>query len=225
MVEINRKTVAEEVTDVLRTRILSGALPVGSVLRQEELAKEIGVSRTPLREAITRLELEGLVANDAYRGAVVRVPTQSELEEAYLIREALEGLASRLAAKRRRPADVERVRAILDSFERVDDVDEWARLNTRFHMEIYAIHGRQQLYEMISTVRNRTELFVRMLVAEPRRAADAHEDHERILEALDRGDPDELEAETIRHLRTTVKQVREELPSASCVEPAPQNKE
>lgn len=212
---ITRKTVAEAVTEDLRERIVSGALPVGTVLRQEELARELGVSRTPLREAITFLQAEGLVRNDTHKGAVVRKPTQAELEEAYLIRETLEGLAARLAAEQRRPQDVERVRSILDKFSATDNPDEWARLNTSFHMEIYALSGRRQLCDLIASIRNRTELFVRMLVTRPGRADAAHQDHIRILDALEQGAPEALEAETRRHLQETVRHVREELPEVS----------
>lgn len=209
---INRKTVAEAVTENLREWIVSGVLPVGKVLRQEELARELGVSRTPLREAITHLTVEGLIHNDPHKGAIVRKPTQAELEEAYLIRETLEGLAANLAAERATGADIERLRGILDEFSASSNPDEWARLNTRFHMEVYALSGRQQLCELISSVRNRTELFVRILVTRAGRAEVAHQDHIRIVEALASGDGETAEAETRHHLRSTVQHVRKDLP-------------
>ena len=212
---IARKTVAAAVTETLREQIVSGVLPIGTVLRQEELARELGVSRTPLREAITHLTVEGLVRNDTHKGAVVRKPTRAELEEAYLIRETLEGLAARLAAERSTSADVDRLQSILDQFDAADDPEEWAQLNTRFHMEIYAISGREQLCELISSIRNRTEVFVRMLVTRPGRAEVAHQDHVRILDALARADSETAEEETRRHLGQTVAHVREDLPEAA----------
>lgn len=209
---ISRQTVAQAVTESLREQIVSGRLPVGTVLRQEEIARELGVSRTPLREAITRLAAEGLIRNDTHRGAVVRKPSQAELDEAYLIRETLEGLAARHAAERTTAEDIERLRATLAKFDSAANSDEWAQLNTRFHMEIYELSGLKQLSELIASIRNRTELFVRMLVTHAGRAEAAHQDHLRILDALSRGDPDAAEAETRNHLRETVKHVRTDLP-------------
>jgi len=198
---------ADAVTDRLRELIVSGEVLVGAPLRQDELAQELGVSRTPLREAIARLAAEGLVTSDPHRGAVVCKPSVDELRETYEIREVLEVLAGRLAAERCTSQHIDALAGLLDEFEGAPSVDQWAQLNTRFHMSMYAVSGRQQLCKLIATMRNRSELFVRVLVASPGRSKRAEDDHRRIVTALSASDPDAVEAEIRSHLRVTVDSV------------------
>jgi DNA-binding GntR family transcriptional regulator len=208
--QVNRSTLADAAAEGIRQMILNGELAVGSPLRQEELAAQLGVSRTPLREAIAKLATEGLVVADSHRGAVVAKPSLDELRETYEIREALEVLAGRLAAELCTPEDIAALESVLALFTDVTDTAAWAELNTRFHMEMYAISGRKQLCKLISTMRNRTELFVRMLVSSPDRLEQAHQDHVRILAALEARDPDATEEEIRAHLSTTVASVTDD---------------
>ena len=208
--QVNRSTLADAAAEGIRQMILNGDLAVASPLRQEELAAQLGVSRTPLREAIAKLATEGLVVADSHRGAVVAKPSLDELRETYEIREALEVLAGRLAAELSTPEDIVALDGVLALFTDVTDTAAWAELNTRFHMEMYAISGRKQLFKLISTMRNRTELFVRMLVSSPERLEQAHQDHVRILAALEARDPDATEAEIRAHLSTTVASVTDD---------------
>jgi DNA-binding GntR family transcriptional regulator len=92
----------------IQARVLSGELPSGSRLRQETLATEFGVSRTPVREALRKLQADGLVRLEPNRGAVVHGPTAREVREAYEVRAELEGLAASLAATRIRDAEIGR---------------------------------------------------------------------------------------------------------------------
>lgn len=201
---IERRTVASAATDQLREMIMSGALVEGSPLRQDDLAARLGVSRTPLREAIARLEAEGLLRNDPHRGAVVIKPSVQELREVYEIREALEVLAGTLAARNVTREAVGTLHGILDEIDAARSSDEWAHLNTRFHMEMYALARRPQLQELIGQMRNRSELYVRLLVAKPGRSDKAQHEHREILSALEQGRADEVAAAIRRHLRSTV---------------------
>lgn len=209
--QVNRSTLAHAVAEAIRQMILNGELPVGSPLRQEDLAGQFGVSRTPLREAIAALSTEGLVVTDSHRGAVVAKPSLDELRQTYEIREVLEVLAGRRAAELCTPEDIASLNRVLAMFTGVTDTADWAELNTRFHMEMYAISGRRQLCQLISTVRNRTELFVRMLVSSPDRLEQAHQDHVRMLAALEARDPDATEQEIRTHLSTTVASVTDDI--------------
>ena len=102
----------------IQQRIMSGAIPFGSWLRQETLASEFGVSRTPVREALRKLEARGLVALVPQRGAVVRGPTTREIREAYQVRAELEGLAAELAAARIDDDELRRLREAEELFRR-----------------------------------------------------------------------------------------------------------
>jgi len=208
---VNRSTLADAVAQGIRQMILNGELPVGSPIRQEDLAGQLGVSRTPLREAIAKLSSEGLVVTDPHRGAVVAKPSLDELFQTYEVREALEALAGRYAAELCTPEDIATLNGVLAEFRGVTDTATWAELNTRFHMEMYAISGRGQLCQLISTMRNRTEVFVRMLVSLPDRLQKAHEGHVRILAALEARNPDATEREIRAHLSTTVASMKDEM--------------
>lgn len=205
--QIQRTTMADAVFDRVRELIVSGDLPLGAPLRQDELAERLGVSRTPLREAIARLAAEGLVVSDPHRAAVVCQPSVDELRETYEIREVLEALAGRFAVERCTREHVDALSAVLDEFESAGSVDEWARLNTRFHMTMYAISGRKQLCKLIATMRNRAELFVRLLVTSHGRSRRAEADHREIVAALAAGNADDVELRIRSHLRATVESV------------------
>jgi DNA-binding GntR family transcriptional regulator len=100
----------DRLAGAIQTRVLSGDVPVGTRLRQEALAEEFGVSRTPVREALRKLQSTGLVELLPNRGAVVRGPSAREIREAYEVRAELEGLAAELAAGRISDADLLRLR-------------------------------------------------------------------------------------------------------------------
>lgn len=201
---IERHTVGSAATDQLREMIMSGVLVEGSPLRQDDLAARLGVSRTPLREAIARLEAEGLVRTDPHRGAVVIKPSIPELREVYEIREALEVLAGELAVRNATREAVAHLSGVLDEIETASSSDEWAHLNTRFHMEMYALAHRPQLQDLIGQMRNRSEVYVRLLVAKPGRSDKAQNEHREILGALERGKADDVKDAIRRHLRSTV---------------------
>lgn len=201
---IERHTVGNAATDQLREMIMSGVLVEGSPLRQDDLAARLGVSRTPLREAIARLEAEGLVRTDPHRGAVVIKPSIQELREVYEIREALEVLAGELAVRNATREAVAHLTDVLEEIETASSSDEWAHLNTRFHMEMYALAQRPQLQDLIGQMRNRSEVYVRLLVAKPGRSDKAQNEHRVILAALERRKADDVKDAIRRHLRSTV---------------------
>src|SRR3954471_24366051 len=92
-------TLVDDTAAAIRKKIMSGEIPIGSQLRQAELATQLGVSRTPIREALRQLQTGGLIEVVPNRGAVVRVPTPWEVREAYQVRAELEGLACELAVQ------------------------------------------------------------------------------------------------------------------------------
>jgi DNA-binding GntR family transcriptional regulator len=164
-------TASESVTRVLRQAILDGVLSGGSMLRQEELAKKFGVSRVPIREALLKLEGEGLVETQPRRGVVVTTLSAEDFEEILEMRIALESLALHLAAPRFRPEDAAAVREILARAQeglhaaggldlRREFESRWGDLNWEFHRRLYLPGHRPRL---MATLENLHQLFARHL--------------------------------------------------------------
>lgn len=126
------------VTDALRELITDRRLSPGAPLRQRELAQQFDVSYTPVREALRRLESEGLVVTDVHRGAVVARTESEELEENYRILAALEALAGSLAVSKMTDDDVAEIEDLYRQVARCSPDDgRLAELNRRFHFRIY----------------------------------------------------------------------------------------
>ncbi|GAB3649810.1 GntR family transcriptional regulator [Ramlibacter alkalitolerans] len=162
-------TMTDSVTRLLRQAILRGALPGGTVLRQEEVARKFGVSRVPVREALLKLEGEGLVETQPRRGVVVTALSTEDFEEILEMRLALETVAIERAAQRFTRADtdaalavVERARAIMrsasESHAAAEFEGRWGELNWEFHQRLYAPAGRPRL---LAAIDNLQQLFAR----------------------------------------------------------------
>jgi DNA-binding GntR family transcriptional regulator len=217
-----RTTVRETALRTLRDMIVGGRFPVGQALRQDELAAQLGISRTPLREAFQTLATEGLVRLDPHRGAVVTKPSVQQLLDTYEIREALEVVAGRTAALLSTREHADRVARILGAMTADVPPDQWAELNGRFHAEIYSVVPNTQLLNLIDMVRNRAELYVRILARQERRVVlDAGDSHEQMLAALRRNDADAMENLIRSHLRATIATVAPVLESGTAPEPDP----
>jgi DNA-binding GntR family transcriptional regulator len=131
-------TKSDVVTAALREMLITGELAPGTELRQRDLALQFNVSPTPVREALRRLETEGLISYDVHRGARVIEAAYGADEENFLIRAALEGLAVALAAKRVTPEDIEALTSINDLLADCEGGDPRAlELNRRLHFRLY----------------------------------------------------------------------------------------
>jgi DNA-binding GntR family transcriptional regulator len=200
------QTVATVTIDRVRDLIISGELTAGEALRQDELSLRLGVSRTPLREAIIRLQAEGLVVNHPHKGAVVYKPTVEELEEIYEIRILLETHAARLAASRMTEEILAAVEAIVDDLDRADDPWDLIRLNHAFRRTFYSAAGNKHLVDLIQNLTLRAEPYVRILVGGARRPFKRAE-FRSLLTAIRNRDADRAEAITRSHLEATVQHV------------------
>jgi len=129
---------SDMVTDALRELITDRQLPPGTPLRQRDLAEQFDVSYTPVREALRRLEAEGLVVADVHRGAAVARTESDELEENYRILAALEALAGSIAVQKITDQDLAEIEALYQQVAACDpDDDQLAELNRQFHFRIY----------------------------------------------------------------------------------------
>jgi DNA-binding GntR family transcriptional regulator len=200
---IARRTVADEVLSRLRTRILSGALAEGSALRQDALAAELGVSRIPVREALTQLEAEGLVRLEPHRGAFVTALAPEEVAELFEMRAALEPALLRRAVPRQTAADLAEAAAALDAFEAalaVGEADRWGELNWRFHEALYRPAARARTMRLVQELNNNAGRYVRLHLglAGVRPRADA--DHRELLALCRKGDAEAAARLLARHI-------------------------
>ena len=139
------RTAHEFVRETLRRAILRGDLTGGSRLIQADLAAELEVSTTPVREALRDLATEGLITLDRHRGGVVRELNWADMEELRMIREQLDPLAVRLAVDGVTDAQLEVAQSLSDRMVEETDLADWVELNRRFHFlfyEVYSSRGR-----------------------------------------------------------------------------------
>ena len=208
---LDRTTATEAATYALRSLILSGEIPAGSPLRQDDLAKRLGVSRTPLREALQRLTVEGLIRMDHHRGAIAAAPSISELREIYELQEILECHAGRETIKRATKSDIAELGDRVNDLSRAGTPIEWIQGNLAFHATMYRISNKQLVVEMISQLRNRASLYINMVARSGESRTRAQHEHEKMIEALMAGDADRLEALIRTHLRATLSWVESQI--------------
>ncbi|SEN68440.1 DNA-binding transcriptional regulator, GntR family [Sphingomonas gellani] len=206
------RTLSERVFEVVREQIVSGQLPERAPIRQDALANELGVSKIPLREALARLEQEGLLTSQANRGYVVRPMSADQADEIYALRLAIEPQAAAHAA---RVAD-EKARAIArDAFEKLDsaagtNLPEVAVRNRDFHVALVRPGGRLLTTQLVERLSVLAERYVVAHLQPAGRGTRAHQEHLQLLDAfLDRDGP-ALQALLHRHIVATLDDLREQ---------------
>jgi DNA-binding GntR family transcriptional regulator len=173
---------------VLREAILSGRLGAGAPLRQDELAERLGVSKIAVREALRRLEGDGLVEFQLNRGAVVAGLSAAEARELGEMRVALETLALRTAMPGLSAGDLRRAESILHELDGELDVAHWSRLNQDFHTALYTPADRPWLLATIDGLHLRVERYMRLVLAEIGHQEQSQEEHHALLTACAEGD-------------------------------------
>lgn len=195
---------------LLRNRIYTGEYPPGTRLPQAQLAKELGVSRTPLREAFRTLRREGLLEEYGQGVRVVSLDLGTVLQ-AYQLREAIEGLSARLASQREAPALEAELRRSLDAQRDAIEGDDYAAYteeNVRFHFAIWEATENEFVIAESHILRMTAQLFVPVAVVPHTLAEEAVEAHGAIAEAVVSGGPDEAERLAREHIRHTINALR-----------------
>lgn len=189
----------------IRAAIRDGSLAPGERLTETDLAARFGVSRTPVRQAIARLEAEGLLTHEARRGLAVTRPDHQQVVELYVMREVLEGAAARLAAQHASETEIAAMAEIIAREpEAFGDAAALAGVNQRLHGLLYlAAHNRYLLrsLEQLSA----TMALLPTLLTRGGRAEAAHDEHRAIIEAIVARDGDAAEAAARRHARAAQK--------------------
>lgn len=187
----------------LREAILAGRFEPGQRLRERELVERMGVSRTPIREALRKLELEGLVTTIPYRGPVVTLPTADDARELYETRAALEGQAVALFARRAGPAAIARLRGSVREAERMLARRNAAGVlaaNNAFHDALAAGCGNSLLQSMIANLRDRIVLLRVESLSYPGRRPRSIAEHKAIVRLIERGNADGARALVEQHI-------------------------
>ncbi len=194
----------------LHQGIASGYLVGGTRLVQPRIAEALGVSRTPVREALRRLAAEGFVKMDVHGCAVVHELSRSELVEVYELRKVLEPMAVVQAAKEASPASLVAAVELVTAMQHVGKAGEWVRTNTRFHSVIEQASGNRRLASVLRQLHGLSSLYVsHSLLSEPSRFERGNAEHAEILEAVIAKDADAAVDAVLRHLDGTLRTLLE----------------
>jgi DNA-binding GntR family transcriptional regulator len=190
----DHQSLRERVVARLREAIISGDLAAKVRLMEPELARQLGVSRTPLREAMRQLEVEGFLTTIPRVGTFVSEVSARDVEDTYAIRAVLEGLAARQAAENREPAKAAALRAILtESAQKISDYRVYHEAAGRFHDVIFALSGNQRLQAMYQSLTYQVTRFRSLSLAVRQRPVVSLREHRRLATAILSGRGSEAE--------------------------------
>ncbi len=201
---LRHRTMAEYALEQLRESIIMGELEPGTPLRLDELARSLGMSISPIREAVRQLEALGLAKHVPHQGARVEPLDVDDLRDLFEVRLALESLAVRRAAVRVTPEQLDAARVALDELDEAraaEDVLAAMRAHTDFHFALYEACGAPWLLQMVRPAWDRTERFRPALFSASGELQDRHREIDgRLLEAVSDGEADRAAETLYEHL-------------------------
>lgn len=204
------RTAHEFVCRTLRAAVLDGTLPGGARLVQADLAQQLGVSTTPVREALRDLATEGLVVLDPHRGALVRALDIDEVRELYDLRMTLEPMMVRRVMSTITADRLDRAAELQRRMEEPSDSSEWARLNRDFHALFGEPDDGSRLARILAGLRDSAAPYVALsLVSRPEQVAEANAEHAEMLALYRSGDVERAVELTLTHLRSTVRAIED----------------
>jgi DNA-binding GntR family transcriptional regulator len=189
----------------LRSAILNGDLRPGQMLRQEELARSLGASRAPLREALPRLEAEGLVVLQPRRGYAVISLEPDDISELFELRILIEEHQARLATQRRTVEDIAKLTELVENMAALGKspntaaMNAWFEQNVVFHDMLLAPGGQKHFQRVVASLRSAIELYIRVELRLTGDFAQAQAEHEQILNAFIKGNADQVARLTREH--------------------------
>lgn len=209
--KVSHGSLGNKIFDILRDRILNEEYENGHKLNELALANELKISRTPIREALKQLELEGLVESVPNKGVYVKGFSPRDIDDMFEIRLALEGLAIQLAIDRMDEAHLIKIQEVFDLMEFYTsrkEQDKINDLNILYHETIYQATQSQYFEQLLKDVHYYVSVTSRHSITQPERLETALKEHRAILEAIKTKDK-ELAKETIqKHIRKTQVLVR-----------------
>ncbi|MCL4455685.1 MAG: GntR family transcriptional regulator [Deinococcus sp.] len=177
------QTTPDTISGVLREAISKGLLKAGEPLKGDDLARQLGVSRIPVREALRQLASEGLVTYYPNRGAVVAALTPEEIREIYQIRKALEAHALQESIRQLSPTILKKAKEALEASRRANDEAEWGQLDIQFHEALYSLENRPRLAKMIDNLLNTVDRYWHIYGLNHKQRRVFDREHKQILEA------------------------------------------
>jgi DNA-binding GntR family transcriptional regulator len=208
------RNLSDQLVDVVRNRILSGLVNDDQPIRQDALAAELGVSKIPLREALTRLEQEGLLRSQANRGYFVRSMNTVEAEEVYELRIKLEPDAMALASVRATDEERAHAQSVLDALYQVthEHGEGVGAFNRSLHHALYAPSGKPVTVNILDRLQVLSERYVRKHLEPLGRDERANEEHREMLQTWLSRDAERMRALAYAHNVKTLEDLRQQLP-------------
>lgn len=201
----------DKVFTQLRDDILSGVYSVNEELKETQIGEALGVSRTPVREALRQLELEGLITIIPNKGAYVTGITASDIHDIYVIRSYLEGLCAKWACRNATEAELQQLEEIvcLAEFHATRNrYEQMAELDSKFHETLYNACGSKMLRHILRDFHQYVESVRRQTLSRSERACAAIAEHKAILEAINNRDEEKAEKLSNQHILTTIDNLR-----------------
>lgn len=200
-----KRTIADQVAEILRDRILAGQLKSGQPIRQEHLAAELGVSRIPLREALKQLAAEGFVSLLSHRGAIVAELSVEEVTELFDLRAKLEIWLLEEALPNMGPSEIARLEEVLTMQRRDDSVMRWGELNWDLHEAMYAPAGRPATLKILKNIHDKLDRYLRVEVTMRSGRDRGLREHEELVEKCRKRDIKGATALLDRHIAETAR--------------------
>jgi DNA-binding GntR family transcriptional regulator len=205
---IPRSQLVEQITEQITERILSGEIPPGTPLGQEQLSAELGVSRTPLREALRVLKSRGFVTNESTSGTVAVVSlTRDQAADMYEARKMLDGFAARLAATRATDAQIEDLGGLAQAIQlasRPFDPKHYLQVHADFHLGVLRVAGNETLLNLESVVQITSRMLFPQLNRNRERTIASAGEHQLIYDAIRARDADLAEQVSRQHVENAI---------------------
>ncbi len=211
-----QKYLRDHIFEELQQAIYSGKLKSGERLTEKKIAEELGVSRTPVREALYRLASSGLIKIIPHRGFIISRWSAKEIKDVMEIRIALEMLALRLTIQRISPKEIDELKTLLIEMKEAvkkEDITRASQLNTLFHDKIIIASKNKELSQVIEPIKNKIYHFRIISISSPNRLKKSFEEHKKILGAIINKDSElaqELIAQHIKNIGLIIKEKIEE---------------
>jgi DNA-binding GntR family transcriptional regulator len=198
-----RKSLGQNVFDSLKQAIIRGRISSGEWLVESHIAEVLGISRTPVREAIHKLERERLIERQPRGGFTVLDLNRQDIEETFGIRSILEGYAARLATVKHQPEELKPLEKKIRDFQKClahQQMDDLPRINTEFHDLLYALSKSPRLIHMINALRDQIYRFRQMILKDENLAKMSNEDHKLMLQCIRKRDAEAVENLVKEHI-------------------------
>ncbi|MEG4642623.1 GntR family transcriptional regulator [Paracoccus sp. APAP_BH8] len=208
-------TASDIILKFIRDSIADGSLDEGEPIRQDDVARMFNVSKIPVREALKRLEAEGLVEFQRNKGAIVTSVSEPEIAQIFETRAILESAAIKLSVPHMTPETFVEAEALCDAFARETDVAQWSALNWQFHSRLYLDAQRPFLVSTIRSVNDRLERYLRIQLALSHGQGTADREHREILAACQAGDAEKAGKLVYDHIMGACSSLLHHLPAST----------